>query len=382
MALIVQKFGGTSINGSLRIKACIEIIQRELFAGNKVVVVVSAMSGVTDSLLSDASEFGRSPLSEVDALISCGEQMTASIMSMALSSVGVKARSWLGWQIPIITNDVFFDAEILNIDPEKILYDLDCGVTPVISGFQGVFSGRITTIGRGGSDTTAAAIAAAIKADRCDIYTDVDYVYTGDPRRVPNVKKLHSISYDEMFEMSFWGAKVVHSRAVDIARTSGIQMQVLSSFNSSNGTLIHGDRYSLFSGITCLPESMSIFNVSGINTASKKVLSNINGVIYSSYDECKDVFSILIKSCDKQTIESLLDENSLVYSVVEDLKAVSVIGTCSQESGAINPKLLECISNHDIKIYMSFSNKLRATIVLENSKIEKSMLLMHEEFSS
>lgn len=382
MALIVQKFGGTSLNGSLRIKACVEIIQRELSAGNKVVIVVSAMSGVTDSLLSDAAEFGRSPLSEVDALISCGEQMTASIMSMALCAVGVNSRSWLGWQIPILTNDTFSDAEILNIDPAKILLDVNSGVTPVISGFQGVCSGRITTIGRGGSDTTAAAIASAIRADRCDIYTDVDYVYTADPRRVPNVRKLDFISYDEMFEMSFLGAKVVHSRAVDIARNSRIPMQVLSSFNSSKGTLIQGEKYSYFSGVTHLPESVSLINVDCYSALIEDFLSDVKGVLHFCFDKDNDVYRILVRSHDKKNITLFLDENNLSYKVIEDLKAVSMVGMSAMEKTSINPKLLECISNHDIKIYMSFSNRISATVVVENSKFEKSMLAIHKEFSS
>ena len=211
-----MKFGGTSVANIDRIKAVALKIKSEVEKKNKIIAVVSAMSGVTNDLVSlvkQASETYES--SEYDAVLSSGEQVTSALLSIALQSLGIKSRSWLGWQIPIITNDVHGNARIKEIKKENILKSLDNGFVTIVSGFQGISSkNRITTLGRGGSDTSAVALAAAFSADRCDIYTDVDGIYTTDPRIVKNAKKLDYITYEEMLELASQGAKVLHTRSV------------------------------------------------------------------------------------------------------------------------------------------------------------------------
>jgi len=240
MARIVQKFGGTSVADIARIRNAATRVQAELANGNQVAVVVSAMAGVTNQLVEYCSE--ASPLydaREYDAVVSSGEQVTAGLMAMALQQAGVPARSWLGSQIPIRTDDMHGKARISGIETEELDRRLAAGEVPVVAGFQGLSpTGRITTLGRGGTDTTAVALAAALKADRCDIYTDVDGVYTCDPRIVRSAQKLHKITYEEMLEMASLGAKVLQTRSVEIAMNHRVRLQVLSSFDDAPGTLV------------------------------------------------------------------------------------------------------------------------------------------------
>src|SRR5215469_1786513 len=240
MARIVQKFGGTSVADVDRIKNAALRVRREVDAGNEVVVVVSAMAGTTNQLVGWVRAIN--PLhdtTEYDAVVASGEQVTAGLMALALHDLGVEARSWLGWQIPIHTDDVHGKATIGSIETAKIERDLAKGRVAVVSGFQGMApSGRITTLGRGGSDTSAVALAAELKADRCDIFTDVDGIYTTDPRIVAKAQKLDRITYEEMLEMASQGAKVLQTRSVEMAMNHRVQVQVLSSFNGTPGTLV------------------------------------------------------------------------------------------------------------------------------------------------
>ena len=240
MARIVQKFGGTSVADVERIKAAAVRVKREVDAGNQVAVAVSAMAGVTDELVGYAA--GVSLLydaREYDVVVSAGEQVSAGLLAMALQAAGVAARSWLGWQIPIHTDGVHGKARINDIGTEELERRLGRGEVAVVAGFQGVGpDGRVTTLGRGGSDTSAVALAAALGAERCDIYTDVDGVYTTDPRIVATARKLSKITYEEMLEMASVGAKVLQTRAVELAMKRGVRLQVLSSFNDTPGTLV------------------------------------------------------------------------------------------------------------------------------------------------
>ena len=240
MARIVQKFGGTSVADLERIKAAALRVKREVDAGNQVAVAVSAMAGVTDELVGYAA--GVSLLydaREYDVVVSAGEQVSAGLLAMALQAAGVAARSWLGWQIPIHTDGVHGKARINDIGTEELERRLGRGEVAVVAGFQGVGpDGRVTTLGRGGSDTSAVALAAALGAERCDIYTDVDGVYTTDPRIVATARKLNRITYEEMLEMASVGAKVLQTRAVELAMKRGVRLQVLSSFHDTPGTLV------------------------------------------------------------------------------------------------------------------------------------------------
>ena len=240
MARIVMKFGGTSVADLERIRNVAKRVKREVDAGNQVAVVVSAMSGVTNQLAKYCTDL--SPLHdarEYDAVVATGEQVTSGLLAIELQRLGCDARSWQGWQIPIQTDDAFGKARIGGIDGSVLGACIDSGQVAVVAGFQGIAPGnRIATLGRGGSDTSAVALAAALKAERCDIYTDVDGVYTTDPRIVPKARKLAKISYEEMLELASVGAKVLQTRSVELAMNEQVRVQVLSSFQDIPGTMV------------------------------------------------------------------------------------------------------------------------------------------------
>jgi aspartate kinase len=240
MARLVQKFGGTSLADIVRIKDVARRVKREIDAGNEVAVVVSAMSGVTNQLVEWTRQTSQlHDAREYDVVVASGEQVTAGLLALALQEIEIDARSWLGWQIPIRTDDVHGKARIEAIEVGEIRRRLAAGEVAVIVGFQGISSrGRITTLGRGGSDTSAVALAAALAADRCDIFTDVEGVYTSDPRIVAKARKLDRITYEEMLEMASQGAKVLQTRAVELAMNRRVRLQVLSSFTDAPGTLV------------------------------------------------------------------------------------------------------------------------------------------------
>jgi len=240
MARIVMKFGGTSVADLDRIRNVANRVKREVDAGNEVAVVVSAMSGVTNTLVGYCQNL--SPLHdarEYDAVVATGEQVTSGLLAIALQNLGVEARSWQGWQIPIQTDDAHGKARILGIEGSELVRRMQSGQVAVVAGFQGLGpDNRVTTLGRGGSDTSAVALAAGLKADRCDIYTDVDGVYTTDPRIVARARKLDKISYEEMLELASVGAKVLQTRSVELAMNERVRVQVLSSFEDKPGTLM------------------------------------------------------------------------------------------------------------------------------------------------
>lgn len=240
MALIVMKFGGTSMAGIERIRGVAARVKREIDAGNRVAVVVSAMAGETDRLVGFCREASAlADPAEYDVVVASGEQVTSGLLAIMLQSVGVKARSWLGWQLPIGTSDAHGKARIRDVGAQALLAALGSGEVAVIPGFQGMADGgRVTTLGRGGSDTSAVAVAAALGADRCDIYTDVEGVFTTDPRIVPRARKLARITYEEMLELASVGAKVLHTRSVELAMKEKVRVQVLSSFADAPGTLV------------------------------------------------------------------------------------------------------------------------------------------------
>ncbi len=240
MPRIVMKFGGTSVADLDRIRNVANRVKREVDAGNQVAVVVSAMSGTTNQLVAWCQALA--PLHdarEYDTVVATGEQVTSGLIAIALQQIGVDARSWQGWQLPIRTDLAHAKARILSVDGDQLIKRMEQGQVAVVSGFQGLSpDNRIATLGRGGSDTSAVALAAAVKADRCDIYTDVDGIYTTDPRIVPNARKLKKISYEEMLELASVGAKVLHSRSVELAMNERVRVQVLSSFQDLPGTMV------------------------------------------------------------------------------------------------------------------------------------------------
>ena len=238
--LIIKKFGGTSLSNIEKIKKAAKLIKKEQLLGNKVVVVVSALGKTTDKLQSLINKISfNSSAEEIDTILSSGEQASSGLMALALKNINVKARSFLGWQVPILTNTSYGKAKILDIDSKILKKEINKGITPVIAGFQGVSNEfRISTIGRGGSDTTAVAIASKLFADRCDIHTDVEGVYTADPRWVRKAKKIDKLTYDEMLEMASVGAQVLEPRSVSLAKNNNIILWVKSSFKNVQGTKI------------------------------------------------------------------------------------------------------------------------------------------------
>lgn len=240
MARIVKKFGGTSVADIEKIQSVARRIKKEVDAGNQVAVVVSAMAGVTNQLVKYVDDINRlHDAREYDVVVASGEQVTAGLTALALQTLGIPARSWLGWQIPVRTDGVHGKARISEIESAELIRRMEQGEVAVIAGFQGIGpDGRVTTLGRGGSDTSAVAVAAAINADRCDIHTDVDGVYTTDPRIVPTARKLNKITYEEMLEMASLGAKVLQTRSVELAMKYNVRTQVVSSFTDEPGTLV------------------------------------------------------------------------------------------------------------------------------------------------
>jgi aspartate kinase len=389
MALIVQKFGGTSVGSIERIKNVAQLVKAERDIGNQVVVVVSAMSGVTDQLVGLVSQLSSTAndneRQEYDSVVSTGENVSSGLVALALMNLGFKARSWQGWQIPIITNELFSQGKIQGIDPTKILQCLQDNEIPVISGFQGVYDGRIVTLGRGGSDTSAAAIAAAINADRCDIYTDVDGVYTADPRVVPAAQKLDKITYGEMLEMAASGAKVLHPRSVEIAEKYNLQMQVLSSITGGKGTLLVNENDSM--------ESQRITGVSGtkkictftIDDASKALeiftQFNISNVHLDMFNQNlgSDNLTIIIPSHEKILAENVLGK-LCKYSVNEGFAKISITGSGLQSSSSIAQKVFHILAEQGINILMITTTDIKISILVESQFMETAMQRLHSAF--
>ena len=320
---IVQKFGGTSVADIGRLEGVALKIKREVDAGNKVAVVVSAMAGVTNQLVTYTKAIAGATLSdEYDAVASTGEQITTALLALALQQIGIPARSFMGWQVPIITDKNHGNASIQSVNPKALLACWDEGIVPVISGFQGITRGkRITTLGRGGSDTTAVAIAAALEADRCDIYTDVDGVYTADPRLVPLAQKLDQIGYGEMLDLSGMGAKVLHAPCVEMAQRHGINVHVRSSFEDVSGTEIipqGTDSIPRISGITHSPgwARLNLFSHSPLVPQARFLSqllakSRVSVETIESYDVREvSYLSLLIPQASLAFVMTMIDLNS------------------------------------------------------------------------
>jgi aspartate kinase len=389
MALIVQKFGGTSVGSIERIKNVAQLVKAERDIGNQVVVVVSAMSGVTDQLVGLVSQLSTTAndneRQEYDSVVSTGENVSSGLVALALMNLGFKARSWQGWQIPIITNELFSQGKIQGIDPTKILQCLQDNEIPVISGFQGVYDGRIVTLGRGGSDTSAAAIAAAINADRCDIYTDVDGVYTADPRVVPAAQKLDKITYGEMLEMAASGAKVLHPRSVEIAEKYNLQMQVLSSMTGGKGTLLVNENDSM--------ESQRITGVSGTKKICCFTIESTknNLKIFSELHKTNVHLDLINQNLSDNNLmiivpthEQIPTENILCkiceYKLNENIAKVSITGIGMQASAGVVQKVFHILAEQGINVLMITTTDIKISILVESQYMEKAMKNLHSAF--
>lgn len=400
--MIVQKFGGTSVNGFERIQSTADLILQEYEKGNKVAVVVSAMAGTTDSLVQEALTYGNlgdsAALAEYDSIVSSGEQVSAGLLALALQNRGYKARSWMGWQLPIITDANFAAAKVISLETNNIEQDLAQGIIPIIAGFQGLYNGRTTTLGRGGSDTSAAALAAALKADRCDIYTDVDGIYTADPRIVFKARKLKSITFEEMLEMSAAGAKVLHSRSVEIAIRYNLKMRVLSSFiENDEGTMIVNEQDIIeqhtITGITCEG------NVVGITI---KGLEDIPGMAASLFEPISqknikvDLIVQNISSKNKtdltftvsasemhRTLQVIKTNKKVKYRelIVDDNVAkISVIGIGMKTHSGVAQKMFEILSNRAINILMISTSEIKISVLVHAEYKELAVRALHTGF--
>ena len=398
--IIVQKFGCTSVGSDERISAVAQIIKNAK-KDNQVIVVVSAMSGETNRLINLAKSFGDNPdRREFDALISTGEKVSASLLAMALNSIGVKAKSFSASQISMKTTDHHSKAKIIDVNGEKILSTLNDDIVPIITGFQGVTeSGDVTTLGRGGSDTTAVAIAAHVNAARCDIYTDVDGIYTTDPRVVPEAKKLESITMEEMLEMAGQGAKVVQIRAVEFANKFQVPVRVLSSFEDGNGTLIslkeENMENALISGIA-FKKDQTKFTLHGVEDTpgiAFKILGPVNDkdisvdvIVQNISVNGKTDFTFTVDSEDAEQVKSILEnkQSGLDYKdllIDADIAKVSIVGAGMRSHAGIASKAFETLSNESINIQVISTSEIKLTLVIEDKYLELAVKCLHKAFN-
>lgn len=403
MALIVQKYGGTSVANPDRVKFVAEHVAKTQRAGNDVVVVVSAPAGMTDDLTHRASQISEMPSPrEMDMLLSTGEQISIALTAIALQEIGVKSISFTGPQVCIRTDDAHQKARIMDINANKIGRELAQGKVVVIAGFQGISElGEITTLGRGGSDTTAVALAAALGADVCEIYTDVDGVYTADPRIVPNAKKLKKISYDEMLELASLGAKVLHPRSVEVAKLHDVTLAVRSSFNTHiGGTYVvkseELEKEYAVTGIACDKNvaKVSIFGVDdrpGIAAEVFGALSDekisVDMIIQSAeVDNLNDIVFTIAKNDAKRTkmiIENL--RNSLGYreAIVDDnVIKISAVGAGMVGAHGVAACMFAALRDAGINIDLISTSEVKISVVIErdDEMLKKGMQALHDAF--
>ena len=397
--IVVQKFGGTSVGSEERIAAVAKIIKKAS-EKDSLVVVVSAMSGETNRLINLANSFGENPSKrEFDALISTGEKVSAALLAMALHQIGVKAKSYTASQISMRTTDSYSKAKILDVDGKKIEETLDAGIVPIITGFQGITdSGDVTTLGRGGSDTTAVAIAAQMKAKRCDIFTDVDGIYTTDPRIVPEAKKLDSITMEEMLEMSGQGAKVIQIRAVEFANKYKVPVRVLSSFESGNGTLISLEDKNMENGLVsgiAFQKNQIKFTLHGVSDTPGMAygilgpLSDANievdVIVQNVSVNGKTDFTFTVSKEDEaiatdviNTVKESLEFDDLLID--PNIAKVSLVGVGMRTHAGIASTAFKALSEKGVNIQMISTSEIKITIVINENNVDNAVKALHTAF--
>jgi aspartate kinase len=410
MARIVMKFGGTSMAGTERIRNVAARVKHEVDAGNEVAVVVSAMAGETDRLVNFCRE--AAPLhdpKEYDVVVAAGEQVTSGLLAITLQAMGVKARSWLGWQLPIQTTDAHATARIETIDTTALMAAMSSGEVAVIPGFQGMTTdNRITTLGRGGSDTSAVAVAAAVKADRCDIYTDVDGVYTTDPRIVPRARKLAKVTYEEMLELASVGAKVLQTRSVGLAMKENVRVQVLSSFDAPTdnpipGTLIVGDdeigddemERQLITGIahdkneakvtlTSVPDRpgavASIFGpLAEANINVDMIIQNIAHATGST-----DVTFTVPGAELARAIDTLEKAKNVIgfAELMHDTKVakVSVVGVGMRSHAGVASTMFKALAQRGINVQAISTSEIKVSVLIDEDETELAVRVLHTAY--
>ena len=403
MALIVQKYGGTSVGNPERIKNVAARVAKYRAQGDQIVVVVSAMSGVTDNLIKLAKEIMPLPDErEMDVLLATGEQTTIALTAMALHSIGQKAVSLTGAQAGIVTDGVHTKAKIQNITPKQAHELLDNGNVVIVAGFQGQTpDGRITTLGRGGSDLTAIALAAALKADLCQIYTDVDGVYTADPRIVPGARKLAEISYDEMLELASLGAKVMQSRSVEFAKKFGVVFEVRSSLNDNPGTIVKEETRNMedvvIRGVSLDKNQAKVTLVGvpdkpGVAARVFKALGDgainvdmiVQNVSHGSGVPATDL-SFTVDKADllkaSKVIEGLKQEVGYrEVSSDEKIGKLSIVGVGMRSHSGVAAKMFETLAHEGVNILMISTSEIKISVVIELAKGEQAMKAVHKAF--
>jgi|TARA_B110000259_G_scaffold184621_1_gene232039 aspartate kinase len=403
MALIVQKFGGTSVANPDRINAVAERVAKHYKEGNQVVVVVSAMSGETNKLVSLAEEMMEDPdPRELDMVVSSGEQVTAGLTALALINMGLKAKSYAGHQIKILTDEAYGKARILNIDSNKIQDDLKAGFIVVVAGFQGVDSdGNITTLGRGGSDTTAVAVAAALKADECQIYTDVDGIYTTDPRVVPEARKLKSITFEEMLEMASLGSKVLQTRSVECAGKFKVRLRVLSSFEiKGDGTVITFEEDEkmenpIISGIAFNRDEAEV-NVLGVPDTpgiAYQILGpiaeaniDVDMIIQNVGKDGATDFTFTVHKRDlTKTLKIINDEvkdkiNAREVVGDEKIAKLSLVGVGMRSHAGVASKMFKTMADEKINISTISTSEIKISVILEEKYLDNAVRVLHKAF--
>jgi aspartate kinase len=401
MSLIVKKFGGSSVADSDKLRNVAGIITKSHAAGHQVVVVVSAQGDTTDDLLEKAAELNENaPRREMDMLLACGEQMSASLLAITVEKMGFPVISLTGWQAGMHTDSNHSAARITKIDPERVRMELDKNNIVIIAGFQGISKfGDVTTIGRGGSDTTAVAFAAALKADVCKIYTDVDGVYTADPRIVPEAFKLTEISFDDMLELASLGAQVLAGRSVEMAKRFRVKLEVISSFRDIPGTIVKE---------VVKMENMQVSGVARDNNVMRFALVGLKdspGVaarIFSLLAQHKVNVDIILQSIGRHdtkdisftvakssasSVKKLIEEHkdAIAYeslAVSENISKVSVVGAGMINNPGIAARMFDALAKAGINIQMISTSEIKVSVLIDLSDSDRAVQVIHQEFFS
>lgn len=400
MSLIVQKFGGSSVANADCIRRVAGIIAKTYQAGNEVVVVLSAQGDTTDELIAKAKEINPRPSQrELDMLMATGEQMSVSLMAMCLAGMGISAVSLAGWQIGMKTNSQYGSARIERVTGERIKKELSRNRVVLVAGFQGVNpSGDITTLGRGGSDTTAVAIAAALQADKCQIYTDVDGIYTADPRKVPGSRKLDEITYEEMLELASLGAQVLHNRSVEMAKKYHVQLEVLSSFKQLPGTLVKEVTKKVeqieITGIakdtdTALLALVGLQDEPGKAFRVFRLLSNAKvnvDIILQSIGRgsMKDISFTVPMSDTEKTLATLQEHKATLgfdrIDVDTTVAKVSIVGAGMVSTPGVAAKMFEALADAKININMISTSEINISVLVDTDQADRAIHVIHDKF--
>jgi aspartate kinase len=400
MAFLVQKYGGTSVGNPERISAVAARVAEHVRAGDKIVVVVSAMSGVTDSLIKLARAVAAEPNTrEMDMLLATGEQQTIALTAMALHGLGIKAVSLTGGMAGIVTDRLHTKAKISNISPKKVFEHLDTGHVVIVAGFQGQNDdGHITTLGRGGSDLTAIALAAALKADRCEIYTDVDGVYTADPRVVKNAKKIDEISYDEMLELASLGAKVMQARSVEFAKKFKVEFVVRSSFNRNPGTLVREEHAKMedvvLRGVSLdknqakvtilgVPDKPGV--AAGIFSALAAAGTNIDMIVQNVSAQGTTDLTFTVNQDDLPAARTVIDAQSSQigaksYTAQGGISKLSVVGIGMRSHTGVAAALFSALAQAGINIQMISTSEIKISVIIDEADGARATQVAHDAF--